>query len=161
MSEPELRRLVVWTVTDEPGGRRAERLLGRAFHVLSTVATLGADAGGGTRRPSWDVPADPDGYLDLGRVELRWPATARPEPVQATRRDAWRTPAGRPPARVPVEALRVVEAVPRNRPDRSAGAEWALTVTDGTQTGTLSGAWLALAWLGHLGGWPEPAVPYS
>ena len=161
MSEPDLRRLVGWTVQDEPSGRAVERRLGGFFHLVSTVVTLGADAGIGVRRPTWDLPTDPDGYLDLGRVELRLPATARAEPVQATRRDVWTTASGRPPSRVPVEAFRVVDAVPRNRPGRHATAEWTLTVTDGAQTGSLSGAWLALAWLGHLGGWPEPAVPYT
>ena len=29
---------------------------------------------------------------------------------------------------------------------------------DGRDTLTLSGAWLALAWMGHLAGWPEPAA---
>ena len=32
----------------------------------------------------------------------------------------------------------------------------AATVTDGAGPGTLTGAWLALAWIGHLAGWPEP-----
>jgi hypothetical protein len=58
---------------------------------------------------------------------------------------------------VPVEAWRVVEAVPRNRPERHAEVPWTLTVTDGPHTGALTGAWLALAWIGHLAGWPEPA----
>ena len=151
--------MVGWTVTDEPPARAAERLLGGFLHLVSTVVTLGADAGIGARRPTWDLPADPDGYLDLGRVELRLPATAPAEPVQATRRDVWTTATGRPPSRVPVEAFRVVDAVPRNRPERHATAEWTLTIGDGSRTATLTGAWLALAWIGHLGGWTEPAVP--
>ncbi|SDY32042.1 hypothetical protein SAMN05661080_03060 [Modestobacter sp. DSM 44400] len=110
------------------------------------MLTLGADATSGARRPTWDVPADPDAYLDLGPVKLRLPATARGERVQATRRDVWTTRPGGPPARVPVEIWRIVDAVRRNRPEgRHADAPWTLSVTDGSGTGSLTGAWLALA----------------
>ena len=158
MSEQDLRRLVDWRVDDETAGGRAGHALGSLFHLVSTVVTLGADAGMGARRPTWDVPADPESYLDLGPVELRWPAASTAEQVRATRRGVWTTPSGRPPSRVPVEALRIVEAVPA-RPGRQADSAWTLTLTDGSQTGTLSGAWLALAWIGSLAGWPEPAAP--
>jgi hypothetical protein len=156
MSAEQLSRLVEWTVADPSAGRTAGRALGGLLHVVSTVMTLGGDAGTGARRPTWDVPADPDGYLDLGAVELRLPATARAVRVQATPRTVWTTPAGRSASRVPVETFRIVEAVPRNRAERDAEAPWTLTVTDGVQTGSLSGAWLALAWIGHLARWPEP-----
>jgi hypothetical protein len=157
VSEQELRRLVEWTVQDESAGRTAGRALGGLVKLASTVMTLGADAGTGAQRPTWELPTDPDGYLDLGPVELRLPASARAERVRVTRRDVWTTMAGRPPSRVPVETLRIVAAVPGNRPDRHAEAPWTLTVTDGVQTGSLTGAWLALAWIGHLAGWPEPS----
>jgi len=157
VSEADLRALVGWTVVDPPPGWSAARALGGLVQLVSTVVTLGADAGTGARRASWDVPPDPDAYLDLGPVELRLPTTARAERLQATRRDVWTTRPGRPPSRVPVELWRVVEAVPRSRPDRHAEAAWTLCVTDGARTGSLAGAWLALAWIGHLAGWPEPA----
>jgi hypothetical protein len=145
-------------VEDPPAGRSAARALGGLLHLVSTVLTLGADAAGGARRPSWDVPADPDGYLDLGPVELRLPVTARAERLQATRQQVWATRPHGPPASLPVGSWRVVEAVPRNRAGhRHADAPWTLAVTDGTHTGSLTGAWLALAWIGHLAGWPEPA----
>ena len=157
MSEAELRAIVRWTVEDPPAGRTAGRLLGGLLRLASAVMTFGADAGTGTRRPTWDLPADPDGYLDLGPVVLRLPETARAEQVRATRREVWTVHPGAPPSRLPVQAWRVVAAVPQDRPAKHAEAPWTLTVTDGTQTGTLTGAWLALAWLGHLAGWPEPA----
>ena len=158
MSGDELRRLVEWTVQEPSAGRSAGRVLGGLFRLASTVATMGADAGTGARTPTWEIPAAPDAYLGLGTVELRLPATARAERLQATRRDVWRTPTDRPPSRVPIEAWRITGAVPRNRPERHAEAPWTLTVNDGAQTASLSGAWLALAWIGHLAGWPEPGI---
>jgi hypothetical protein len=158
MTETDLRALVDWTVEDSPPGRSVARALGALVHLASTVVSLGADAGTGARRPTWDVPADPGGYVDLGAVQLRLPTTARAELVQATRRNVWTTSPGRPPSRLPVESWRVAGAVPRSRPARRhANAPWTLTVTDGVRTGSLTGAWLALAWIGHLAGWPEPA----
>ena len=160
MSEQGLRALVGWTVEDPPAGRSAARALGGLLHLVSAVVTFGADAAGGARRPSWDVPADPDAYLDLGPVELRLPRTARPEQVAATRHEVWTTRPDGPPSRLPVGTWRVVEAVPRDRRGRRyADASWTLSVTDGRRTGSLTGAWLALAWIGHLAGWPEPRLP--
>jgi hypothetical protein len=157
VSDDELRRLVAWPVAEPSAGRSAARVLGGLLQVASTVLTFGADAATGARRPSWDVPADPSAYLDLGPVQLRLPSGARPEPVEATRREVWSTSSERPPALLPVAAWRVVEAVPQGHSGRrDAEAPWALTVDDGRQTGTLTGAWLALAWIGTLAGWPEP-----
>jgi hypothetical protein len=160
VSEADLRARVGWTVEDPPTGRSAARVLGGLLHLVSAVVTFGADAAGSARRPTWDVPADPDAYLDLGPVELRLPTTARAERVQATRHEVWTTRPGGPPSRLPVGSWRVVEAAPRSRAGRrDAEAVWTLTVTDGGRTGSLTGAWLALAWIGHLAGWPEPRLP--
>ena len=162
MSDQELRRLVRWTVQDPPPEARAGRALGAVLHLASTVVTLGADAASGARAASWSVPADPEGFLGLGVVQLRWPATAPAEQVQATRQAAWATSARseRPPRRLPIESWHVTAAVPGtgSRRPRHARAPWRLTVTDGVASGSLSGAWLALAWIGHLAGWPEPAA---
>jgi len=158
MSADELRALVGWTVQDPSAGVRAGRALGAVFHLASTVVTLGADASSGARRPGWTLPADPDAWLDLGPVTLRLPASAPTEPVQATRTGVWRTPSGGPPRQLPVDAWQLVAAVPGtgSRRPRHPDAPWALTVIDGQVRGTLTGAWLALAWIGHLAGWPEP-----
>ncbi|MGY1843808.1 hypothetical protein [Modestobacter sp. SYSU DS0875] len=159
MSEAELRDEVDWPVTDPPLRVRAGRVLGGLLHTVSTVLTLGADAGIGATRPSWSVPRDPDEYLGLGAVQLRWPHDAPAEQVQATRRGAWTTGAGRPPRPVEVAELRVVAATPHGSgPSRWAEAPWTLTLTDGATTGQLSGAWLALAWIGRLAGWPDPSA---
>jgi hypothetical protein len=161
MSEAELRGLVGWTVQDAPPEARAGRVLGAVLHAVSTVVTLGADAAAGARSPTWEVPADPAAYLDLGVVRLRWPASAPGELVAASREGVWAVAPGRPARRLPVESWRVVRAVPGSgsRRPRQAGAPWQLEVGDGTGTGTLDGAWLALAWIGALAGWPEPAGP--
>ena len=152
--------MVGWTVQDPPPEARAGRVLGGLFHAVSTVVTFGADAALGARPPSWSLPADPAGYLDLGVVELRRPDSAAAEPVQATREAVWATPAGRPARRLPVETWLVLRAVPGSgsRRPRQSTSSWRLEVTDGSVTGSLTGAWLALAWIGHLAGWPEPAT---
>ena len=159
MSDAELRRLVEWSVQDPPPEARAGRVPGGLFHAVSTVVTLGADAALGARPPSWDVPADPAEYLGLGVVELRWPESAPAEPVEATREAVWVAGPGRPARRLPVDSWQVVRAVPGSgsRRPRQSTSPWRLEVTDGPVAGSLTGAWLALAWIGHLAGWPEPA----
>jgi hypothetical protein len=159
VSEAELRGLVGWSVQDAPAEARAGRALGAVLHAVSTVVTLGADAAAGARRPTWTVPADPAAYLDLGVVRLHWPASAPGERVAASREGVWALTPGRPPRALPVGSWQVVRAVPGTgfRRPRQAGAPWRLEVGDGTGTGSLAGAWLALAWIGSLAGWPEPA----
>jgi len=160
MSEAELRGMVGWTVQDPPPEARAGRVLNGLFHAVSTVVTLGADAAIGARPASWSVPADPADYLDLGVLELRWPDPAPAEPVQATGEAVWATSPGRPARQLPVATWRVVRAVPGSgsRRPRQPTAPWRLDLTDGAVTGSLSGAWLALAWIGHLARWPEPTT---
>ena len=158
MSDAELRRLVEWTVQDPPPEARAGRVLTGLLHAVSTVVTLGADAALGARPASWAVPADPADYPGLGVLEPRWPDSAPAEPVEATREAVWVAAPGRPARRLPVDTWRVVRAVPGSgsrRPKQSA-APWRLDLTDGSVTGSLTGAWLALAWIGHVAGWPEP-----
>ena len=161
VSEAELRGLVKWSVQDAPPEARAGRVLGTVLHAVSAVVTLGADAAVGARRPTWTVPADPAAYLDLGVVRLHWPASGPGELVAASREGVWAVAPGRPPRALPVGSWQVVRAVPDtgSRRPRQAGAPWQLEVTDGTSTGTLAGAWLALAWIGSVAGWPEPADP--
>jgi len=160
VSDEDLRRLVDWTVDDAPPEVRAGHALDVVLKAVSTVVTFGADATSGARRATWALPADPAAYLDLGTVLLRWPGAAPAERVQASREGVWVTSARaeRPPRRLPVEAWRVVGAVPGSgsRRPRHASAPWRLDLTDGAGTGSLSGAWLALAWIGRLAGWPEP-----
>jgi hypothetical protein len=59
---------------------------------------------------------------------------------------------------IPLTTLRVTSARPTTRwsGHRHATARWVLTLTDGADTLTLTGPWLTLAWIGHLGNWPEP-----
>jgi hypothetical protein len=161
VSGAELRGLVGWSVQDTPPEARAERVLGAVLHAVSAVVTLGADAAVGARRPTWTVPADPAAYLGLGVVRLHWPPSARVEQVAASREGVRAVVPGRPPRALPVGSWQVVHAVPatRSRRPRQAAAPWQLEVTDGTSTGSLTGAGLALAWIGSVGGWPEPAGP--
>ena len=161
VSEAELRGLVKWSVQDAPPEARAGRVLSTVLHAVSAVVTLGADAAVGARRPTWTVPADPAAYLDLGVVRLHWPASGPGELVAASQEGVWAVAPGRPPRALPVGSWQVVRAVPGtgSRRPRQAGAPWQLEVSDGSGTGSLDGAWLALAWIGALAGWPEPAGP--
>jgi hypothetical protein len=160
VSDEDLRRLVGWTVEDAPPEVRVGQALGGLLKGVSALVTLGADAATGARRATWTLPADPAAYLDLGVVRLHWPAAAPGEQVQASREAVWATSGRteRPPRRLPVGTWRVVAAVPGSgsRRPRHASAPWRLDLTDGAGTGSLSGAWLALAWIGRLAGWPEP-----
>jgi hypothetical protein len=166
VSEQDMRAAVAWTVEDAPRGLAVARGLNAVLHAVSTVATLGADATSGSRSPTWSVPADPDAFVDMGVVRLTgragWlpPSLGPTALVTATQRDVWigADRAERPTHRLPVETLRVVTATSRSRSrrPRQARAPWTLTVTDGTDPASLDGAWLALAWIGHLASWPEP-----
>ena len=121
-------------------------------------------------------PADPAVLVELGRELWRWlegdggALTAlldrAPTPLvfevrgpRRPREGVWAVAPGRPPRALPVGSWQVVRAVPGtlSRRPRQAGAPWRLEVGDGTGTGSLAGAWLALAWIGSLAGWPEPA----
>ena len=60
---------------------------------------------------------------------------------------------------MPLDQLRIARAHCRSgrRPTRHAHAPWTLTLT-GEGTVDVHGPWLALAWIGHLAGWPEPTA---
>jgi hypothetical protein len=166
VSEAELRRAVDWTVEDTSRVRVLTQGLGAVLRAVSTVVTLGADATSGARPPTWTLPVDPGEFVDIGVVRLRgragWlPPAASSHLVAASRRAVWVTPgrSERPTHRVPVESLHIETAQPTGRSGlpRYARAPWTLTLTDGSDRVELDGAWLALAWIGHLAGWPEPA----
>jgi hypothetical protein len=164
MSEAELRDLVDWTVEDAPAGARIARVANTLLRIASTVATLGADANSGAHAPTWTLPADPEAFVDIGIVRLSGRNPWLPGGsvlIRATRTDAWTTTgrADRPSRRVPLEELRIIGATPATGSGhpRHARAPWQLALADGSdQRLTLDGAWLALAWIGHLADWPEP-----
>jgi len=60
---------------------------------------------------------------------------------------------------VPLAELRIDRARAHGvgRRDRRPHTRWTLSLT-GAGTVEVDGAWLALAWLGHLAGWPEPTA---
>ena len=134
--------------------------------AVSTVVTFGTSTGA-PLSPTWDLPADPDDDVGLGLVRLRGDAPWLPgaagarHRVRATQRQALVEDAAgrRPPVPIPLAQLRVERARPHGvgRRDRRAHARWTLTLT-GAGTVEVEGDWLALPWLGHLAGWPEPAA---
>ena len=61
---------------------------------------------------------------------------------------------------LPLEDMTIVEARPiglRWAPRKAANARWLISATGPGIDVTFEGAWLLLAHLGTLGGWPEPA----
>jgi len=161
-----LQQRVGWTVQDAPPEARLVSLLGGVVSAVATVATLGSTTGA-PPRPTWTLPADPDAYVDLGPVQVRGNAPWLPgaagirHRLQATQRAVLVEDGTgrRPPAPVPVADLRIADARPRTRGrrNRHPDAAWTLTLT-GAGTVEVDGAWLALAWIGQLAGWPEPAA---
>jgi hypothetical protein len=166
VTQQQLAALVPWTVEEPPLEARVGGLLTGALSLVSTVVTFGTSTGA-PPQPTWDLPADPDDYVGLGVVRLRGEAPWLPGPagarhrLRATQRLALVDDAAgrRPPVPVPLAELRVERARPHGvgRRDRRAHARWTLTLT-GAGTVEVEGAWLALAWLGHLAGWPEPSA---
>lgn len=164
--------LVEWRVQAPPPGlvvaRTALALARVGLGLVAFALDPAAAPSPGGARPTWRVPADRDCYVDIAPLRLRGTASWLPRPsagsclVTASSRAVWVVPAHdeRPALRVPVEALTVVAAHAgrRRRRPRSGEAVWTLTLTDGTDLVSLQGCWLSLAWIGHLAGWPEPAV---
>lgn len=164
MTQREIRDSVSWTVEESPPGARTGRLLRTVFGTIDAVASFGASAGASTG-PTWTLPADPDAYVDIGLVQVQGDAPwllegrVRRHRLQATQRAVLvaDTAGRRAPELVPVDALRIVRARPRSgrHQTRHAEAPWTLTLT-GAGDVDVHGAWLALAWIGHVAGWPEP-----
>ena len=159
-----MRELVSWTVEDRPPGVRLAGALSSLAGAVAAVATLGTTTGARSA-PTWSLPADPDAYLDLGPVRARGDAPWLPgrpgtrHALRATQRALLVVDrAGRrPPVPVPLPELRIASATCRARggPARHPAAPWTLALT-GAGAAEVDGAWLALAWIGRLAGWPEP-----
>ena len=165
MAARDMQERVSWTVEDPPPGARLTNVVRAVVSTVATVATLGTTTGA-RAQPTWTRGEDPDAYVDMGQVHVRgdvpW-LPGRPgarHRLRATSRavllDDGR--GRRVPTQVPLAGTRIVGARPRGagRPGRHADAPWTLTVA-GEGTVVVEGAWLALAWIGLLAGWPEPA----
>lgn len=166
MTQQELVQRVSWTVEPAPPEARVAGVLTGLLGAVAAVASLGSTTGAALR-PTWELPADPDEYVGLGPVRVRGQAPWLPGGtggryrLRATQRTAWvdRAAARRPPVEVPLGELSVARARHHGvgRGARRPEARWTLTLT-GAGTVEVQGAWLALAWVGQLAGWPEPAA---
>lgn len=65
-----------------------------------------------------------------------------------------------PGVTLPLAQLGIAQCRAKSRLTRGryATAHWVLALTGENQELTVAGSWLTLAWLGHLGQWPEPRV---
>jgi len=159
-----VRDVVRWTVQDPPPEARVVRRVGSLVDGLLVLATWGTETGGATP-PSWLLPPDLDTYADLGVLRLRGDAPWLPRAgrrglrVRATRRDAWVDGTRGPATRIPLEELSLTDAHPlsRSRRPKHPDAQWSLSAAGSSASIRLDGAWLGLAYVGLLAGWPEPA----
>lgn len=161
--------VVAWSVQRRP----LELAVGRwvVWGVEAAVSATSLDPVPESPAAQPRVPADPDEALHLpGPAEVHGAAPWLPDPalgpqqVCASSRAAWLRPTRGAPTwgtarrELPLEQLAVTSATCRDhsRRRRRADARWTLELSGPAAQATLTGSWLALAWLGHLGGWPEP-----
>ncbi|WP_298991356.1 hypothetical protein [uncultured Pseudokineococcus sp.] len=165
---PLVADVVPWHVERTPVelvlGRSALAALGLAVALASTSSVDVEPPGAGPR-----VPEDPQEQLHLGDAltvhgSAPWlprPALG-PQSLRVDGRSASLTPLDGSSGRaLPLADLVVTAATchDRYRRRRRAGARWSLDVVGPGATATVTGPWLALAWLGHLADWPEPEAP--
>jgi hypothetical protein len=159
-----LQQRVSWTVEPAPPEVRVGGLLQSVLSAAATVVTFGSTTGA-PDKATWTLPADPDAYVDIGPVKVRGDAPWLPggpgtrHQLRATQRAVLVDDGTgrRPPVPVPLADLRIGAARCRSagRRTRYAQSAWTLTLT-GAGSVEVDGAWLALAWIGSLAGWPEP-----
>ena len=169
--DARLGDVVGWQV-DFPGLGSARYYSGVAVAAVALSVLLGGTDPGLTLgrgvRPRLRLPEDPDEPVDLGlRVSGGSPWTLRPvagdgeAALFVSRRDVW-TDAGSLDGKrrlpFPARTMRVLSAehigpgssrLPRSR--------WRITVGDDGNRVTITGRWLAIAFLGTVAGWPDPS----
>ncbi|MEJ5944528.1 hypothetical protein WDZ17_04370 [Pseudokineococcus basanitobsidens] len=164
-TQPLVTDVVLWSVQHPP----VELVVGRWAVVALEGALDMVTAGGGApelpRRPP-RVPVDPLEPLDLaGPLTIRGAAPWLPRPalgpqhISANSHSACLDRTGHgasPPLPLPDLTVAAATCHDRYRRRRRASAVWSLEVTGPQARATITGPWLALAWLAHLAGWPEP-----
>jgi len=157
--------LVGWTVQ-----RRPLELTSGAWLAWGVGLALGFATNGSVApdRPSTQphVPADPTALIPFpDAIKIRGTAPWLPKPalgeqdISVSSTSAWLEPGwGHPEPEIPLEQLTILSSSCRDhyRRRRRPGARWTLEVGGEDAHATITGSWLSLAWLGHLGGWPEP-----
>lgn len=152
---------------------RVEQSFSILLKVLRLLPNL-ANPGGATPDSGWKfdwsrncVPED-GGILPIPDVRLRGGAPFMPAlghgvvSVGATASEAFIDPTGLDRRVVlPLSRMSIVAAAPLKRfgQRRSYDAKWSLELSGGDWQVTMDGPWGALAWMAHLGGWPEPGCP--
>ena len=168
-STPRVAEIVEWSVDPTPVRVRAVGV-GPLVGSFFTELVSGAGAGPVARPPRLARPRLPraaDERLDLEFAFMEGNAPWMP-PLWAGRQaiECFATRAAINPTgfdgrdiTVPLSELRVVGCRAKSRfvLGRHATAQWVLDLTGEGQHLTVAGPWLTLAWLGHLGGWPEPS----
>lgn len=169
---PRIRDVVEWHVTRTPPeislAARLANLVGFAVAVALQDSSGGLGGFDSRDVPDPRLPVRTDQLIELAPPTITgtapWLQTWRwgDQRVVADRGHAWlESGPGARTRPLPLDELVVRSARCRSwyrRRPRRADAVWELDLV-GPDTGVrITGPWLSLAWLGHLGGWPEPPV---
>lgn len=113
------------------------------------------------------IPEDPDDPIQLGDLVVRSDKDPRHMRISGRRvslfKDRAEVDAGFSTAILDLEAMEVVNARPcSDRDGRRLGrSRWRLVVNDQGRETVFTGEWLALAYCGLLGSWPEPGEEWQ
>ncbi|MFW5461121.1 hypothetical protein ACOCJ7_00980 [Knoellia sp. CPCC 206453] len=165
--EPTVVGTVSWTIHRRTGLRG---FLARAIEIVAALIALRSQGGWTLSPVNARVPTDPTIEMKLDSPLVRGKASFMPRYVDDNG-TFMAVYADRATVAVPRRFETVDVVVPLSafapfharclsggRFPKAATAEWELVLgsDDTGERVTVTAPWLTLAWLGHLGGWPEP-----
>jgi hypothetical protein len=169
-STARVRDALEWSVDPAPVRVRVGGV-GQFVGSMFLELLSGAGAGPVARPASLTNPRVPEGADELLELEPAFLEGAAPwmPPLWAGRQAVrcFSTHAAINPTgfdgrdvTIPLTGRRVIGCHAKKRlvRGRHATAQWVLDLAGEGQPFTVTGPWLTLAWLGHLGGWPEPSA---
>ncbi|WP_309063303.1 hypothetical protein [Streptomyces sp.] len=170
--QPRIRDVVTWRPPSKRsrGLRLARNVLGGLVWAFGAAIDLASNMVGGASQVDSPnalarkrLPCDP--HEEISGFECKvvdgnaaWVPSRHADPawLRMSATAVWITPPGLPRRiELDVEAYRLVQLTPDDQ--RLGPADRCVaTITGQGVEFRISGPWLAVAWLGHLGGWPDP-----